>query len=702
MRHKIVIFCLLFFQLNFLLAGKIEKAYEALEMHDYFKAKSIFETTLKKNKVLSSYGLSRVFGTQFTPFYQLDSAYNYIRIAEDAFPKVEAKTKERWLELEVDSMAIQIWKDSIDYKAFLKVLSKESIEDYQYYIDQYVDSEYRNQITELRNKQAFELAKAQNTSAGYKQFLDRYPEAKQRFEANNRFEERLYFEQTITGDLAAFQKFVKNYPNSPFHQRAQDSVYQLSVKDQKVESYYNFIQTNRQNKNVNRAWRALYRLYAADYSPQRIIEFRIDYPDYPFIDELMLDMHLASKRFLPFKRQNLWGFMDENGKELIKPQYEFVEEFYEGLALAGKEGKVGYIDKNNKVVIPFEYDEAFSFDEGIAVVVKDEKYGLIGRLGKELLGFKYDFIGPFNEEMAVIANDTAYGYINMKGELTIPITLEYAGDFFNGHAVVQMNGKKGMIDKSGKVIIPFNYQWLEPLNDQGLCRAKNDSLFGILDHNGSERLPFEYDLIDELTRDFNIVVKENKYGYINNKGAIAIPLRFPFNQSALFNCRFENHHARYVDNGKVGVIDTAGKQVFPAIFEDVGRYSDSNWVAVKKRGKWGYSNQNLRLMISYQYSMANTFDAKYALVQNDSTFHFIDEKEKIVGNEAYDQVKKIPGVGFVVERKGKKGLISSNMKPLLETRYDVIEIYESDLLQISEEHETYYFNIKTDIIIRSE
>ena len=53
----------------------------------------------------------------------------------------------------------------------------------------------------------------------------------------------------------------------------------------------------------------------------------------------------------------LWGYMDNNGKIVITPQYELARSFSEGIAAVKKDGKWGFIDKDNAIIVPCEYDE---------------------------------------------------------------------------------------------------------------------------------------------------------------------------------------------------------------------------------------------------------------------------------------------------------------------------------------------------------
>lgn len=85
-----------------------------------------------------------------------------------------------------------------------------------------------------------------------------------------------------------------------------------------------------------------------------------------------------------------YGFMDVNGKIVIAQQFDFVQPFSDGLAVAAIDGKYGFIDKTGKAVIPMEYDYAYPFTGGYAGVCKDGKWGCIDKEGKVVLPLQYD------------------------------------------------------------------------------------------------------------------------------------------------------------------------------------------------------------------------------------------------------------------------------------------------------------------------
>ncbi len=674
-----------------LFSSKIDRAFEALYRYDYYGAKELFKKLEIKEPVASPYGQSLIYGRNDNPFFNLDSAYFYISKAEESFLNQGESKKEDLLELKIDSSAIQSWKDTIDKKAYNLALKTNTLNSFQKFIDLHRDAEQIKAAKMIRNEIAFQEAKEKNSARSYKEFLDLYPNASQLYEAKNRYEERLFIEYTASKEILEYTNFIKNYPNSPYVKASEDSIYSKTVELKTQESYYSFIKKYPNNHNVEEAWRNVYNLYIMEYSPQKIIQFRIDYPDYPFLDELVEDLKLAQKEFFPFRENNLFGFMDEAGEVLIEAKYEAVEEFSEGLALVIKDGKVGYINKVEDIIIPFDYEDGESFLNGAAIVAKNDKYGLINRNNDAIVSIKYDLVGNFYSGLAVVANDIAYGFVNKNGEELIPLKLEYASDFENNYALIEVDSGKGMINTLGATVIAPIYTWLEPFNEYGISRAKNDTAYGLLDKNGSQILPFEYDRIGFFSEGLAVVSKNGKYGYVNTKGEFVIDLKFDFIDQVMVWGEMRNGKAKFYRDNKYGIIDSLGKEVFPAIFQDVGDYKKEEWVAVKKREKWGYSNSNLRLMIPYKYDFAQSFLNGYGLVKMEDGFNFINEKEERIFAQSIESIQKVDTL-YIIESKNLKGIINSKIEAVLEVEYDVIEEYNSTYFKLIKDGSISYWN----------
>ncbi|MGZ5189646.1 MAG: WG repeat-containing protein [Flavisolibacter sp.] len=82
-----------------------------------------------------------------------------------------------------------------------------------------------------------------------------------------------------------------------------------------------------------------------------------------------------------------WGYLDENGKEIISFKFDGADMFSDGLAAVFIGNKIGFIDKTGKLVIENVFTNIVTrFENGKAIVVKDNKQVTIDKTGKEIKG----------------------------------------------------------------------------------------------------------------------------------------------------------------------------------------------------------------------------------------------------------------------------------------------------------------------------
>ncbi|MFI3255231.1 MAG: WG repeat-containing protein [Eubacteriales bacterium] len=96
------------------------------------------------------------------------------------------------------------------------------------------------------------------------------------------------------------------------------------------------------------------------------------------------------------------GYIDATGREVIPLRYQQLSQFYEGFALAQRDGKYGYITTSGAVAVEFMYDEASFFEDGKAVVKKDGETFVIER--------------PNWEESTLMLRETDYIAFNTVGQ----------------------------------------------------------------------------------------------------------------------------------------------------------------------------------------------------------------------------------------------------------------------------------------------
>ena len=130
---------------------------------------------------------------------------------------------------------------------------------------------------------------------------------------------------------------------------------------------------------------------------------------------------------------NKCGLIDETGKFVLPLQsFEFLGSVHNGLANFRRNDKIGFINAKGQEVIKPQFDWVDDFSEGLCVVRNDN--GKIGA-GK-------------------------YGYIDTTGKVVIDFKFQYANNFENGRAKFELNNLWGAIDKRGEIIEPATHKYI--------------------------------------------------------------------------------------------------------------------------------------------------------------------------------------------------------------------------------------------------
>ena len=158
---------------------------------------------------------------------------------------------------------------------------------------------------------------------------------------------------------------------------------------------------------------------------------------------------MFSEGLVAVKVKKRYGFIDRNGKFVIKPQFDYADNFSEGLASVRIGCNYGFIDTKGKIVIQPQYSFAGKFSDGLASASLAKNNGInVKSKGK-------------NYQLCTFRSLGLIGYIDKTGKMVIESQFGFGFDFSNGLAQVSFGepndvvgyiGKRGYIDKTGKYI----------------------------------------------------------------------------------------------------------------------------------------------------------------------------------------------------------------------------------------------------------
>ena len=676
----------------------VRKGYDALKIYNYFEAKKQFEKALKNNTSPAAYGLSVIYFRKDNPFHNIDSAYHYSLLSVESFNKAEERKHQKWKEnIDYSLAKAKHHRELISDQGYFKAIEENTVEGFQDFLARYPWSNVIPDARDKRDSLAFLIAKAVDTSSIYETYLEKYPKSRWANKIQNLLYHAQYKESVVPNQPKSYLRFIHEYPGNPLVRDAQYQIYVIETADNSIQAYDEFIKSFPNNSFVNDAWKKLYRLSIADYKKASIEKFAKNHPLFPFPELIKGDLKLVGQTLYQFAENGKFGFMGTDGNVIIAPKFQYVQSFHNGLAVAIENNKYGYINKDGRKIIDFQYDEAFDFDRGRAIVQQNGKYGLIDVIGNYILEPRYIDLGSFSEGLMYVQDSSGYQFFTMDGSLAFSSVFDEAFSFKNGMARVKKGEKIGYIGKDGSFIASVKKGDIHPFHDSLFVHELRDSV-NLIHSDGTSLFQKGFDRIGVLSDDRAIVEREGKYGYINGKGEVVIPLKYIPYSNYIQLSEFTNHHALLKKGEKFALINDKGKQVLPAIFYGIGVYGQL--IPARKSGAWGYVNEDVRLKIKYQFDYAHEFIDSLAIVEKDMRYGLINLEGEEVLPIAFQSIKRNNLGMFVIEQDNLFGILSNKGKELVKPKFEKVDIVDKNLYQLIKNNTIEYYDVSKDKIIK--
>ena len=217
-------------------------------------------------------------------------------------------------------------------------------------------------------------------------------------------------------------------------------------------------------------------------------------------------------------------------------------------------GKRGFINLNTgKITIEGRYNHAWNFSEGLAAVYRDNRIGFVNTAGEEVIPCQF----PTTQHAI-----TRLGYA-----------------FHDGYCVITNSKNEcGLINQTGELVVDTIYDCIWAPSSCGVRIFQDEGKYGIMDIDGTITLPLHYELIycygDHLFAAGNGVMKRiDKYGNV----LTAFCSEYDFEPMYLpndYDQEYPTGYFKYYVYGRKGVIDSYGKIVIPAIYNEVNQLED--------------------------------------------------------------------------------------------------------------------------------
>ncbi|MFK7948945.1 MAG: WG repeat-containing protein [Saprospiraceae bacterium] len=355
--------------------------------------------------------------------------------------------------------------------------------------------------------------------------------------------------------------------------------------------------------------------FARSFSLHR--DFNIDF----YERSNVLDNHYKVEK-------GFWGYCDENGKVIVKPQFTIIGQFQTSNKVINRtrEGW-GMMDNSGKTIVPFVYDKIDKYGTNKYLLRAKNKLIITLSATGKALDDQYIGQGQFFEGLARVAKrDTSgkliWGFVNENYEEIIPCQYKSAKNYKNGQTAV-LDTAWHLMDKSGKIIAT---------------------------------LPKVVKEIGEFHHDLAWAkLGESTYGYINTSGKFVIKPKLSkagnFTKFGVANAAL---------NGQSILIDDKGMPITEfGVYGNIFNIQPNGFAKVQhpRRRLYGLLNQSGKLVVPILYDQITPFKNGIATIKKYSKYGFIDKNGKVIVEPKYDKVGQ-PSEGlipvFMVEEKAWK------------------------------------------------
>lgn len=308
----------------------------------------------------------------------------------------------------------------------------------------------------------------------------------------------------------------------------------------------------------------------------------------------------------------------------------------------------------------------------------NNKWGVINQDGEEV-------IKPSYQEMIIIPNKEKDVFIctyNINEE-----TGTYQTKAMNSKNEQILTGYEQIealenIDENGNV-------WYE----EKILKVKKNGKYGLIDFNGKELLPAEYDEITVLDGIENsiLVKKDGKVGLVNDNGGIIAEAKYAKIKN-LGNA-YKNGYITVSEDGKYGVISTTKKQILENKYDEITQIYLGEYYLVKEGGKQKLIDSKGNTIIENGFDEIKSATSNGVIFVKNNLYGEMNTSGEITIDPKYQDLKEAANGAYIAKQNDKYGIIDQAQNTNLAFDYTGITYNEKAKLYLAEDAE-----YKTSII----
>lgn len=628
------------------------------------------------------------------PRFNIDSAYRFSLSAIRAYTLAPPRQKERMKRIPLDSMVLLGQRQQIDSAAFERAKSISTEKSYQDFIDRFAFASQINAAIELRDEEAFLDALKVNTYSAFQTYVSKYPDSHRAKEAHNRYEKLLFEDKTRDGKLKHFELFLQNYPSSKYRTEAEQQIFEISTAGGDPESFKEFLQKYPDSGFKKKSLDILHHILKESGIKEF---FAVEN------DSLQQALALEQGYWVAIMKNGKFGFMDQQGREVIAPQYHSVDEEYicGDIRTDFLITSEGVIARNGKNIFEGKPESVINLGFGFLKVTDSVCAHIVHKSG-------FRFVVPCLENARLVANRFVAVQVTGKWGLVAFNGRELLSPQFDDITSIQniiifnKGGRKSVKTHEQVATLADRNPFTETMVfddvkelDPGRYLVWNGALTGLLNSHLEFIVPFDRHTITKTPYGY----KTEKNGKFTVTGVSQDIGQQTFNKVTFY----ENWLQLEDDQGKK-LLNLTSKKIAQAGYDSLWFSNHAAWmlksdsliVMLRSGTMHGFSAQTNIQFIKGPDSVAHF----YSVEKNKKTVYELMTGQKLFQIE-FDEIEFLGHQVFQISRGGKRGLVGMDGKTILPAEYTIILATQKNYASLFKDKKFGLYDLKNRKLIKA-
>ena len=289
-----------------------------------------------------------------------------------------------------------------------------------------------------------------------------------------------------------------------------------------------------------------------------------------------------------------------------------------------------------------------------------------------------------------IKKDKKWGLINADGRIVKEPVYDAIGEFKEfGFAIMQRNGRVGMLDGEGREVVPPQYDDVKTLAST-LVSVMENGEWKVLNMEGKTVLQPGYERVEILKNDapekrsYLAYRMAEKWGIVNSDGTtIAAP---QYDEIAVLQNVPKEINGLYFQTKKeelLGLLLPSGIELLKPSVDEIWVYNE-NLFFIKKDLKWGAIDGAGTKLLEPKYNHFSRVSDKFIkLVADKAQSLFSLVYNKLVTNETFEAFYPFSDDYVLCKKSRLLGLVDHCGQLVLSTKYNEIQAYDGDVFRVN-------------------